>query len=306
MVAGGKGWEETALKRAVDLAKKNQAQLTVVDVIEELPQEMGILITLMTPQELQGNMLNDRQNQLEQFIEPARKEGVEISANALIGTPFLEIIREVLRSKHDLVIKTARGENSLKEGLFGSTAMHLMRKCPCPVWVIKQSHRKEYRKVMAAVDPDISGKRKNSLNEKIMELAFSLSRSEGSEFHVIHAWHPYLESMYKKSLGLSKSEVDKWNYEVRMARKNLLAELLEKHAPETTNDRIHLLEGDAEILIPGLAKSKRIERIVIGTVCRTGIEGFFIGNTAEKVLQQVDCSVLTVKPDGFVTPVKLR
>ena len=91
-----------------------------------------------------------------------------------------------------------------------------------------------------------------------------------------------------------------------MARKNLLAELLEKHAPETTNDRIHLLEGDAEILIPGLAKSKRIELIVMGTVCRTGIEGFFIGNTAEKVLQQVDCSVLTVKPDGFVTPVKLR
>ena len=41
----------------------------------------------------------------------------------------------------------------------------------------------------------------------------------------------------------------------------------------------------------------------MGTVCRTGIAGFFIGNTAEKTLQQVDCSVLMVKPEGFVSPV---
>jgi len=50
---------------------------------------------------------------------------------------------------------------------------------------------------------------------------------------------------------------------------------------------------------------QRIEVIVMGTVCQSGVEGFLINNTAEKVLHQVDCSVLTVKPDGFVTPVKL-
>jgi nucleotide-binding universal stress UspA family protein len=43
----------------------------------------------------------------------------------------------------------------------------------------------------------------------------------------------------------------------------------------------------------------------MGTVCRTGVTGFLIGNTAEKVLNNVDCSVLTVKPEGFVTPVTL-
>ena len=44
--------------------------------------------------------------------------------------------------------------------------------------------------------------------------------------------------------------------------------------------------------------------LVMGTLCRTGIPGFFIGNTAETILNQVDCSVLTVKPKGFVSPVK--
>ena len=43
----------------------------------------------------------------------------------------------------------------------------------------------------------------------------------------------------------------------------------------------------------------------MGTVGRTGIPGLFIGNTAETVLRQVHCSVLTVKPEGFETPVRL-
>ena len=46
-----------------------------------------------------------------------------------------------------------------------------------------------------------------------------------------------------------------------------------------------------------------IDILVMGTVCRTGIPGFIIGNTAERVLDAVDRSVLTVKPEGFVSPV---
>jgi nucleotide-binding universal stress UspA family protein len=41
----------------------------------------------------------------------------------------------------------------------------------------------------------------------------------------------------------------------------------------------------------------------MGTVARTGVRGFIMGNTAETVLEQIDCSVLAIKPQGFVTPV---
>jgi len=50
-----------------------------------------------------------------------------------------------------------------------------------------------------------------------------------------------------------------------------------------------------------LAKSNRAQL----TVSRSGNAGFIVGNTAEMVLHQVDYSVLTVKPDGFVSPVTL-
>ncbi len=52
-----------------------------------------------------------------------------------------------------------------------------------------------------------------------------------------------------------------------------------------------------------MTAKEEIDLVVMGTICRTGVPGFFVGNTAESILQQVECSVLTVKPDGFVTPV---
>jgi universal stress protein E len=48
-----------------------------------------------------------------------------------------------------------------------------------------------------------------------------------------------------------------------------------------------------------------IDLVVMGTVARAGIAGMLIGNTAERVLRKLPCSVLTVKPDGFVSPVRL-
>lgn len=58
-------------------------------------------------------------------------------------------------------------------------------------------------------------------------------------------------------------------------------------------------------VIPALARKKRVELIVMGTVARTGIPGFFIGNAAEKTLAEVDCSVLAVKPKAFSTPIEI-
>ncbi len=304
LVAGGTGWEANTLERAVALAKNNRARLSVVDVVEELPREMRRLLTSMDLADLQKLAVAERLKDLNHLIEPAMNKGVNVSAGVLIGKPFLEIIRKVLRNSHDLVIKTARGKGGLKGLLFGSTATHLMRKCPCPVWVIKPTHRKKYARIMAAVDPDPHDKKRNALNAKIMELATSLGRREGSELHVVHAWHLSSEKMLVLRGGLSHSDVDRMARAMRAEHEGWLRELVDAYAPDTPTSRIHLLKGDAAEAIPALAKRNGAELIVMGTVTRTGIAGYLMGSTAERVLQQVDCSVLTVKPAGFVTPVK--
>ena len=85
----------------------------------------------------------------------------------------------------------------------------------------------------------------------------------------------------------------------------MLGELLQLYDLENLKHQVYMLNGEAGRLIPALAAAREVELIVMGTVSRSGVAGLLIGNTAEKVLNQVDCSVLTVKPDDFITPVKL-
>ena len=49
-----------------------------------------------------------------------------------------------------------------------------------------------------------------------------------------------------------------------------------------------------------------VDLVVMGTVGRTGLKGLIMGNTAETILRSVRCSVLAVKPEGFVTPVRIQ
>jgi nucleotide-binding universal stress UspA family protein len=67
---------------------------------------------------------------------------------------------------------------------------------------------------------------------------------------------------------------------------------------------VHLVKGKAGDVIPAFVEKRGIDLVVIGTVGRSGIPGLLIGNTAEEILNAVDCSVLTLKPEGFETPIQ--
>jgi nucleotide-binding universal stress UspA family protein len=294
------------MKRGVDLARRNQAKLTVVDVIEEDSWVSGEIYGLEPFQELKQLVSEERQKELDIVIEPLRQQGLDVRVKLLFGKPFLEIIREVLRENHDLVMKTAQGEGGLKGMLFGSTAMHLMRKCPCPVWVVKRGENERFDRIIAAVDPDPLDEQRNQLNFKIMDLATSLAKIEQSILLVVHAWSLYGETILRSGRGrMNREEIDTMVREAEAEHKERLNNLLQKYKLQDLKHRVHLIKGEAGRVIPELAEKKRADLIVMGTLSRSGVAGFLIGNTAEKIIHEVDCSVLTVKPDGFVTPVKL-
>ena len=292
-------------KWALTLAKQNHARLTVVDVVGQLPRDLQSAVTTMTPKELQDIVVKERLKQLEKLATPARKKGIQVSTKVLVGTPFLEIIREVLHNRYDLVIKSAESKTTAKQLLFGSTDLNLMRKCPCPVWVIKSSKRKLNARILAAVDPDPSNPEAEELNALIMDLAISLATQERSELHIVHAWKMYVKETYLHFPGnLRPKDVAKMVREEQNLHKGRLDKLLSNYDLEAIDHHVHLLKGDAGQVISQLSQKKRVELLIMGTVARTGIPGFLIGNTAEEVLRKVNCSVLTVKPERFVTPVK--
>jgi universal stress protein E len=303
----GKMGSRFALGRVVKLANRNQGRLTVLKVVEELPRELSRIAAGMPWENLQSMATQEARERLEPLVAPFRKEGPPMELEVLCGKPFIEIIRAVLRRQHDLVMMTAEGRRGLREVLFGSTSLHLMRKCPCPVWVIKPSRRQRFARILAAVDPDPLDVVRDGVNTKIMELATSLAGLEESELHVVHAWQVCAQRVLRGwQARVPETQLDDWAEQAREAHQRRFDELLGKFNLMELKHRLHLVEGEAGTVIPQLASKERIDLIVMGTVARAGLEGYFIGNTAETVLQRVGCSVLTVKPDGFVSPVKLN
>jgi len=237
----------------------------------------------------------------------------KIKHKVIVGKAFLEVIREVLRNKHDLVMKPAENPVFLKR-LFGSTDIHLLRKCPCPVWIMKLPEKSQYRSIMAAVGftpLEISGE-EDALNREILDQACSLALTDSASLHVIHAWEAF-SAKYIRSRG-DKTHEDMAVYveKDRSLHQNGLNKLMDqlserigRNVYQKLSLHLHLPQGDAQKLIPELSASQQADLVVMGTVARTGIPGMIIGNTAEAVLDQLDCSVLAVKPSGFVTPVRL-
>ena len=143
-----------ALERAAELALRNRGRLTVLGV-EQLPLDLQFLAPALPAAELWEMATQDLRERLELFVEPVREQKLQLDIEVLIGTPFIEIIRRVLDHGHDLVMMSAEGGRGGPKGLlFGSTSLHLMRKCPCPVWVIKPGPHRRFERILAAVDPD--------------------------------------------------------------------------------------------------------------------------------------------------------
>jgi nucleotide-binding universal stress UspA family protein len=67
---------------------------------------------------------------------------------------------------------------------------------------------------------------------------------------------------------------------------------------------IRHVRGNPERVIPEIVDEAGVDILVMGTVARTGVPGFVIGNTAENVLRRLDCSLLALKPPGFTSPIK--
>jgi len=304
------------IERAVSLAQNNQASLSIVCVVPRITAGIGMPEGGPISSQLQEAAVADARRQLEDAVAPFRSQ-VRIQTSVLAGIPFLEIIREVLRNEHDLVIKAPENPEWL-ERLFGSDDMHLLRKCPCPVWLVKASSSVSYKKILAAVDvdadhsdPDLAIRHR--LNTQILEMSVSLALSDFAELHVAHAWQALGESaMRGPFLAQSAVEVDDYVRQVRDLHDKELSNLLNEvvgsrdvEARKFLDPRKHLIKGLPRKEIPALAKRLGVDLVVMGTVARTGVPGLFIGNTAEAILQQIECSVLAVKPAGFVTPVSL-
>lgn len=296
--------QDSVAAQAVRIAKEQQSHVTFFSVAEELPKEQLTWITLLPPQELMANVLEEQQASLSKSVESLQHDFPAVDTFNTVGLPFIEVVKKVQQENYDLVILAAKANSHAQKRFFGSTTVHLMRKCPCPILTIGANEDKPIKRIVAAIDVYAPTEVGHKLNESILHRAANLAKLENAELHIIHAWQlpgdDYLKgwghtSEIERLEIIMKKQQDRQKHMDQIIEKTLLIEM----SPIT-----ELLEGAAQEKIPLYVKENDIDLIVMGTVCRTGIPGYFIGNTAESILNEVSCSVLTLKPEGFISPVE--
>jgi nucleotide-binding universal stress UspA family protein len=289
------------LSQAKSLLKTSQSKLTLMSVAPVLDESLVKTDSGKTV-DLQKLLKSDLEEELAKHAKTLEGEDFRVRTVVTSGQPFIEVIRQVISKKHDVVIMLADGVTSVREQLFGTLSSHLMRKCPCPVWIIKPTRRKKLRSVFAAVDPDPANPNRNKLNVEILERALTIAQSHNAKLHVVHAWNSIGGDASRSRRWMTKAEIRIYVEQVAREHKRRLNQLLESSGDGS--EIVHMIQGHPGTVISELVQREDADLLVMGTVCRTGIPGFFIGNTAEMILSQVDCSVLTVKPQEFESPVK--
>lgn len=306
--------QETTIARAVSLAANNQADLTIIDVIPTHVVSAGIGVPPGGPisKELRAAVESDHRKEMESMIQ-SFNERLKIRLEVLVGKTYLEAIRAVLKNGFDLLIKPAENPAWMNR-LFGSDDLHLLRKCPCPVWLMKPPERSNYSNILAAVDFELNPMpSEHGLNRRILEMAASLALSDFASLHIVHAWEALADKTLLSRGGMSAEAVTNFIESEQVRHRNELYRLTEelrgwigKETYDYLSPRVHLPEGSAKKVIAPLVERLQADLVVMGTVARTGISGLIIGNTAEAILDQLSCSVLAIKPPGFKTPIKIE
>lgn len=267
-----------AIDCAIWLAHVNSAELLFFAALTISPE------ALEQVRELANKLLGE-------LVDQAAKEGVTAQSRLVQGQPVQEIMQQVKREGHDLVVTGIRDQTWLSRMIFGNTSLTLLHHCPCPVWVAKPGHTRQAKNILIATDLKAAG-------AEAMRLGVPLGQILGSTVHVLHLVEYPLDFLW----GPAPSEKHTQDYHarIRSAAEETLKEQFKAADPQgrCSEVQFHIGEGlgAPDAAIEKFLREHPVDVLVKGTVVRTGVESLMRGHTAARLLPEVHCSILAVRP----------
>jgi len=234
----------------------------------------------------------------------ARKHGVSATSSVAWDYPPHEaVVRRASEIGADLIIAECHKGARTRPWLIHLTDWELLRNSPVPVLLIKNARPYRRPLLLAAVDPAHVHAKPLELDHRIVASAAELGKGLRGALHIMHANHPTIAgtsvaiAARKAASSWSTFSFDELKEQERQAFEAFRTSV---GVPRT---RAHLVEDNPVRAIPHLASKLGAGIVVMGALSRSGLERVFIGNTAERILEALDCDVLVVKPRAFGTRV---
>ena len=255
--------------------------------------------------EPQREPVADAERRLRRFERSSALAGCRVQSSVLVDRPVHEaIIRRALASGADLVVAGPETRGRARRWFLRNTDWELIRHCPCPLLLAKSGRVREHPVILASLDPFHVHAKPAHLDEELLSAGQSLAERLGGTLHALHAYMPpvaTVEGPLGQPLMWQSPELEQLHTaQVRRAFDRLC------DRAKLPPSRRHLLMGDLASQLRATIARAHVAVVVMGAVSRSAIRQALIGSSAERVLDQIPCDVLIVKPRGFRTQVRRR
>lgn len=293
---------QPALARACLIAEATKARITAVMCIYDFSYEMTTMLSIDERDAMRSAVINERTEWLSSVVKPYQAEltGSDAINFEVVwdNRTYEAIIKAGIASQSDLIIKSTKSHDGLASLIFTPTDWHLLRKSPFPVLLVKPHDWPSKGNIVAAVNVGTEDKQHSDLNNKIATVAKDYAGLLDAQVYLANSFPGT-----PMNIAIEIPEFDPAGYTASV-EKHHQTEMHKFAQQNAINDRYCIVkQGLPETAIPGIAESLDAELVVIGTVGRVGISAALIGNTAEHVIDSLNCDVLAIKPEGFKTPV---
>ena len=286
------GFSSQALRHALALARRFNARLKVVHVIQGFYPVGDAMLAAAPPAE--GRKMAESDTHA--FMAAARDAGIDYDLEIREGNPWREILAAAVQMPADLVVMGTHGRSGPERFLLGSVAEKLSHRLPCPVITVGQEEGRAWEapsligRILCATDFS-----ENS--ERAFRLALSLAASLGARVTLLHA----IEHM--PDLGAARyrpvvPDVEPLLKEIERAASERLGKAVDALKGEFAGVEVtaRLGAGRAYQEIIRVADDERADLIVVGSQGHGVLEHLLSGSNAQQVIRRATCAVLTVRP----------
>jgi len=286
-----------ALVKAAQLARAFGARIELFHAISSPLYVDGYGVSGVDLPQMERTTRSRILARLEKMAARLHAPEVSISVAAEWDFPAYEaVIRRAGQIKADLIVADQHSGRHRAAGLLHLTDWELLRLSPVPVLLVKTGGTYRNPVILAALDPAHAFSKPARLDRRILTAANTFTRALRGKQHVLHAYTPY------PMLADPESMVDPVTVEKLLAdaedsaRKLLDRELVTSRIPKAQR---HVVGHSAPDAIAAAADKLHSSIVVMGAVSRSGLKRLFIGNTAERALDLLNCDVLIIKPAQF-------
>jgi universal stress protein E len=294
--------DQKAINRALELARKTGASITAFLTIYDFSYEMTTMLSSDEREAMRQSVINDRTQWLESLLAELDLTGITIDCKVIWhNRPFEQIIAQVLENGYDIVIKGTHQHDKFKSVIFTPTDWHILRKCPCPVLLVKEHLWPDNGNILAALNIGSEEEEHKALNDKITAEAKQLTQVMKANLHLVNSFPGT-----PVNIAIEIPEFNASDYNLSMLKHHEKAMLEYATAFNVPQENTHIKEGLPEDIIQAIATELDAELVILGTIGRTGLSAALIGNTAEHVIDRLNCDVLALKPDGYISPLDVE